>query len=276
MRLGLKFLYAFVIALLFAHVALCGGGFLLGHHVLGGVVALVVYLYVDSADVERRVAYRAALFVTLFGAIGAFFGDAKFDSGLLGRFVGWFVGFVLGLFGRLGATLRVPMVVAASRGPNYRFEVEIDADDGKEILVAHAAAIIFNFYCPSRHDEVFCVVPPKDNYLNDKLMRSFRCRGVVDRAFADPSADNVQQGWRGGSTLHGDDDENVEARRLINEGFCNRDGLRAKVEKHVQEHIELYEKERKARQPTLRALQLLRWAYKADYCVGRMQSWWDG
>ena len=55
-----------------------------------------------------------------------------------------------------------------------------------------------------------------------------------------------------------------------------RDGLREKVEKHVQEHIELYEKERKARQPTLRALQLLRWAYKADYWVGRMQSWWDG
>ena len=276
MRLGLKFLYAFVIALLFAHVALCGGGFLLGHHVLGGVVVLVVYLYVDSADVERRVAYRAALFVTLFGAIGAFFGDAKFDSGLLGRFVGWFVGFGLGLFGRLGATLRVPIIVAASRGPDFKFEVKIDSDDGKDILVAHAAAIIFHFCSTSRDEEVFCVVPPNNEYLNGKLMDGFKCKNVVDRAFTDPSADNVQQGWRSGSTLHGDDDENVEARRLINEGFCNRDGLRAKVEKHVQEHIELYEKERKARQPTLRALQLLRWAYKADYCVGRMQSWWDG
>ena len=276
MRLGLKFLYAFVIALLFAHVALCGGGFLLGHHVLGGVVALVVYLYVDSADVERRVAYRAALFVTLFGAIGAFFGDAKFDSGLLGRFVGWFVGFGLGLFGRLGATLRVPIIVAASRGPDFKFEVKIDSDDGKDILVAHAAAIIFHFCSTSRDEEVFCVVPPNNEYLNGKLMDGFKCKNVVDRAFTDPSADNVQQGWRSGSTLHGDDDENVEARRLINEGFCNRDGLRAKVEKHVQEHIELYENERKARQPTLRTLQLLRWAYKADYWVGRMQSWWNG
>ena len=276
MRLGLKFLYAFVVALLFAHVALCGGGFLLGHHVLGGVVALVVYLYVDSADVERRVAYRAALFVTLFGAIGAFFGDAKFDSGLLGRFVGWFVGFVLGLFGRLGATLRVPIIVAASRGPDFKFEVKIDSDEHKEILVAHAAAIIFHFFSTSRDEEVFCVVPPTDNYLNNRLNTGFKCKNVVDRAFTDPSADNVQHGWYHNSALRGDDDENTKARSIINEGFCNRDGLRAKVEKHVQEHIELYEKERKARQPTLRALQLLRWAYKADYWVGRMQSWWDG
>ena len=274
MRLGLKFLYAFVVALLFAHVALCGGGFLL--RVLRGIVGLVVYLYVDSADVERRVAYRAALFVTLFGAIGAFFGDAKFDSGLLGRFVGWFVGFVLGLFGRLGATLRVPIIVAASRGPDFKFEVKIDSDEHKEILVAHAAAIIFHFFSTSRDEEVFCVVPPTDNYLNNRLNTGFKCKNVVDRAFTDPSADNVQHGWYHNSALRGDDDENTKARSIINEGFCNRDGLRAKVEKHVQEHIELYEKERKARQPTLRALQLLRWAYKADYWVGRMQSWWDG
>ena len=248
MWLGRNFLYAFVIALLFAHFALCGGGFLLGHHVLGGVVALVVYLYVDSADVERRLAYRAALFVTLFGAIGAFFGDAKFDSGLLGRFVGWFVGFVLGLFGRLGATLRVPIIVAAGRNTNgWIFKVHIESGERLDILVAHAAAIIFNFFSTSRDEEVFCVVPPKDNYLNDRLKGGVKCTGGVDRAFADPSAANVQHGWDSRCGLWGIDDENTKARSIINEGFCNRDGLREKVEKHVQEHIELYEKERKAR-----------------------------
>ena len=285
MWLGLKFLYAFVIALLFAHVALCGGGFLL--RVLRGIVGLVVYLYVDSADVERRVAYRAALFVTLFGAIGAFFGDAKFDSGLLGRFVGWFVGFVLGLFGRFGATLRVPIIVAACREPNWVFQVNIESGERLDILVAHAAAIIFNFFSTSRHDEVFCVVPPKRQYLNDRFKRGVKCKGGVDRAFTDPSAAYVQHGWASNSGLRGNDDENVEARRLINEGFCNRDGLREKVEKHLQEHIELYEKERKARQPTLGALWLFRWAVKVDSWRERKASWrvvvaelwdelWDG
>ena len=167
----------------------------------------------------------------------------------------WFVGFVLGLFGRLGATLRVPIFVAARRGPRFAFKVQIESDYSKEILVAHAAAIIFHFFSTSRDEEVFCVVPPNHQYLNDKLISGFECKAVVERAFTDPSADNVQHGWASNSGLRGDDDENVEARRLISEGFCNRDGLREKVEKHVQEHIELYEKERKAQQPTLRALQ---------------------
>jgi len=74
---------------------------------------------------------------------------------------------------------------------------------------------------------------------------------------------------------------------VVAQGFCNRDGLREKVEKHLQEHIELYEKERKARQPTLGALWLFRWAVKVDSWRERKASWrvvvaelwdelWDG
>ena len=417
---------------------------------LGGAVGLVVYLYIDSVDAERRVAYRTAFFVTLFGATGAFLGDAKFDRCLLGRFVGWFVGFVLGLFGRFGATLRVPIIVATSDEPNWALHVFIDAPNpkkskskqskqqGLQILVAHAAAIVFTFfksfeegqhvevdrqdnrrswdagrivgrtggsfsiklydndldevadeagnvkrvkpqrirqmfrdpprrgqrvealhsdgnYYPAvvtavlggdtysivyddgeavspvplnhlekpievgdsvrfnspverdgeeydcgrvtsvsgytysiafddgtfhpskssidaarirstdRDDEVFCVVPTTNSILNSGLHKGIKCKGVVDRAFTDPSAASVKRGWSSQNALSGSDFADTKARSLINEGFCKRDDLRKKVEKQVQDHVKLYEKERKARQPSLGRLRLLRWAEKLDY-----------
>ena len=89
---------------------------------------------------------------------------------------------------------------------------------------------------------------------------------MVDRAFTDPSAAYVQRGWSSRNALSRSDYvNNTEARSLINEGFCKRDGLRKKVEKQVQDHVKLYEKERKARQPSLGRLRLLRWAEKLDY-----------
>jgi len=83
------------------------------------------------------------------------------------------------------------------------------------------------------------------------------------------------------------EDELIEARSIIEEGFCKRDGLREKVKKQVQDHVELYENERKARQPSLGALRLFRWGLKVDSWRKRKASWrvvvaelwdelWDG
>ena len=88
---------------------------------------------------------------------------------------------------------------------------------------------------------------------------------MIDRAFEDPSAASVQRGWSSQNALSGSDFADTNARRLINEGFCKRDGLRKKVEQQVQDHVKLYEKERKERQPSLGRLRLLRWAEKLDY-----------